>query len=71
MTDYPSNGQTAGALAFVFVRKLCESLERNNTLPAGEAARIWADIAREFKDDTRNLVLSGVSMIHDLRLAKK
>lgn len=48
MTDRPQP-LIAGTLAFTFLRKLCEHLERENKLAPGEAARIWAGIAIELE----------------------
>lgn len=64
-------GSTPGALAFVFVQRLCDRLERDNQLPAGEAERIWADIFNDLKNDGRNLAISCREAMIELKLAKK
>jgi hypothetical protein len=37
----------------VFLQRLCERLERNNILPAGEAKRIWGEILAELQSENR------------------
>ena len=52
MVEYPV-GPVSGALAYLFLRKLSERLERENKLPPGETKRIWADIFADLQEDTR------------------
>ena len=52
MADYPI-GPICGALSYLFLQKLCERLERENILPAGETRRIWADVLADLQGDTR------------------
>ena|SRR5215204_7548485 len=56
MSEYPT-GAVSGALAYMFVQKLCERMERENILPTGEAKRIWTEILAELQSDNR--VFSG------------
>jgi hypothetical protein len=52
MNEYPV-GPISGVLSYLFLQKLCERLERQNILPAGEAKRIWAEILAELQGDTK------------------
>ena len=54
MPDYPI-GPVSGALAYLFLQKLGERLERENKLLPGETRRIWAEILAELQGDTRAL----------------
>ncbi len=70
MTDFPG-GAIPGALAFLFVQKLCDRLERNNQLPPGEARRVWCEIADDLKGDTRALMRDARSALFNLKLANE
>jgi hypothetical protein len=48
MVDYP-HPNVAGVLSFLFLRKLCDRLERDNKLAPGETRRLWAKIVAELE----------------------
>jgi hypothetical protein len=71
MTDYYPHTVLTGVLSFVFVRKLCERLERENKLPAGETGRIWADVLTEFESKSgQDLERGCIAAIKALSLAE-
>ena len=67
MADYPHPPIVAGILAFLCVRKLCETLERENKLAPSETGRIWAEIVAELEpqrgQDTVNACLSEIARL--------
>jgi hypothetical protein len=60
-----------GALAFLFVQRLCDRLERDGKLPADEAGRIWAGIMADLQTDGRSIARQCEQALIDLKLAKK
>ena len=70
MVDYP-HPNVAGVLSFLFLRKLCDRLERNKKLSPGEARGIWTDIVAELEPQ-RGQVFIGhcLNEIATFKLAK-
>ncbi|HEX5453922.1 MAG TPA: hypothetical protein VFX06_09030 [Stellaceae bacterium] len=70
MTDYPP-GPFSGILAYLFLNKLCERLERNNQLPPGERGRIWTEIVADLQHHGRHSSGAALQAIIDLKLTQK
>jgi len=69
MRDYPFPA-SAGVLCFWFLEKLCERLEADNKLPAGEAKRIWAAIVADLQPNKGTQLPDGcLAEIARLKLA--